>query len=244
MQHFDMKRPADSWRNLYVVAGFTTLVAMALFLFDVIAFFVWGPPPGTAEAWFTLLQNDRPRALLLLEFPMLLGGLLYVVTFLALYRALSPVNEGYAALAALCAFVGFTILLVTETAYPMMHLARQYAGTAGAAERVVYVAAAEGRIATATAGANLGGFLIEGAALLFSLLMLRGNAFSRLTAWLGIVGHGLDFARIALNLAFAPEDVTAVLLMIGGLPQFAWLILVGRALLRLGRGKVAATAAV
>ena len=49
--------------------------------------------------------------------------------------------------------------------------------------------------------------------------MLRSNVFGKKTAYLGIVGHGLDLTRIIMIFAFLPEGIGAILLMIGGLPQ-------------------------
>jgi hypothetical protein len=233
----DVGSPASSWNGLYKIAGVATLVMVGLFLFDLIAWIAVGPNPSTAEGWFTLLQNDRPRGLLLLSIPTLFGMMLYLVTFLALYETLRAVNHAYAALAALAAFVGLAIALVTHMAYPMVHLSGQYAHAATAAQRTLYLAAGEARIATTVTGANLGGFLVEGAALVFSLLMLRSTAFGKVAACLGILGHGLDLARTAMNLASVPENISAVLLMVGGLPQVVWLVLVGWGLFQLGQGQ-------
>ena len=95
--------------------------------------------------------------------------------------------------------------------------------------------AGEIKIANIVTGANIGGFLAEGAAVIFSILMLRSNVYGKTIAYLGIVGHGLDFIRIIMNLTFIPENISAILLMIGGLPQFIWLILVGIKFLQLSR---------
>ena len=89
-------------------------------------------------------------------------------------------------------------------------------------------------VATIT-GANIGGLLAEGALVIFSLLMLRSKIYKKSTAYLGILGHGLDLIRIIMNLAFLPEGLSAILLMIGGLPQFIWLIMVGRKFLQLAK---------
>jgi hypothetical protein len=226
--------PDPSWSSFYRVCGVATVLLMVLFLFDVVAWMARGPYPPTAEGWFTLLRNDRPAALLLLSFPTLFGTILYFLTFLGLGFTLRPVGGAYATLAALFAFVGLSVLLVTYPAHSLVLLGDQYAAATTESRRVLLLAAGEARMATTAAGLNLGGFLVQGAAVMLSVLMLRSRTYGKTLAWLGIVGHGLDFVRIVMALAFLPESIGAILLMIGGLPELLWLALVGRRLYQLG----------
>jgi len=208
---------------------------MALFFFDVIIWIALGPYPSDAQAWYSLLASSRPVGLLLLSFPTFFGMMLYCLTFLALYAALRAINQAWSGLAAFFAVLGLATLIITSSAYPLAFLSDSYAGAATEQQRQLLLAAGEVKIATAVPGAHLGGFLAEGAALLFSVLMLRsGSGFGKPTAWLGIVGHGLDFVRIIMILAFIPEELSSVLLWIGGLPQLLWQVLVARRLLQLG----------
>ncbi|MFB0554306.1 MAG: hypothetical protein ACETWQ_13445 [Phycisphaerae bacterium] len=226
-----------TWKSLYKISGVATLVMMMFFLFDIIVWIALGPYPRNAESWFVLLQNNRPVGLLLLSFPTLFGMMLYYLFFFALYSTLRQVNRAYTALAALFAFIGLTVLLVTNMAYPMVFLSDQYAAATTEPQRIFLLAAGETKIATINTGVKIGGFFVEGAAVIFSVLMLRSNIYGKKTAYLGIVGHGLDLIRIIMILAFLPERIGAILLKIGGLPQLIWLILVGRKFIQLGRDK-------
>lgn len=69
-------------------------------------------------------------------------------------------------------------------------------------------------------------------AVLISVVML-GGVFSRWTAWIGIVTHGLDAVHIVL-MPFAPS-AAAPLMIVAGLGYPVWLFLVGRRLLQLGK---------
>ena len=224
-----------TWTNFYKISGVATMVMMVLFLFDVICWIALGPYPSTAEGWFTLLQENRLVGFLLLSFATFFGMILYYLTFLGLYRILRQVNTAYAALAALLAFVGLAILLVTNMAYTMVHLSNQYAVATTEAQRVLILSAGETKIATAVTSVNIGGFLVEGAAVIFSLLMLRSDVFGKKIASLGILGHGLDLIRIIMILSFLPERIGTILLMIGGLPQLIWLFMVGRRFFQLAQ---------
>jgi len=208
---------------------------MLFFLIDVVCWIILGPYPENAEGWFALLQNNRLAGLLLLSFPTLFGMMLYYLTFLGLYNILKQVNKAYASLAALFAFAGLAILLVKNTSYSMVYLSIQHAAAATEHQKALLLTAGEINITTLNTGMNLGGFLVEGAAVLFSILMLRSDLFGKKTAYLGILGHGLDFIRIIMIMIFLPEAFASILLMIGGLPQLIWLILVGRQFLNLGK---------
>ena len=233
-----IKEIADSsWNGFYKISGVATFVIIVFFLIDIICWITLGPYPSNAEGWFTLLQNNKFVGFSLLSFPTFFGMILYYLTFFGLYSTLKQVNNVYTLLAALFAFLGLTILLITNMAYPMVYLSNQYQAATIESQKILLLAAGETKIATVNTGMILGGFFVEGAALIFSVIMLRSNVYGKIIAYLGILGHGLDLTRIVMILAFVPEKVAAILLMIGGLPQFLWLFLVGRKFLKLGWSK-------
>jgi hypothetical protein len=155
------KAAGCDWKGLYTIGGVTTIAMTLLFLCDIVFWIMLGPYPGSAQGWFTLLEEKRLVGLLLLSFPTFFGAILYYLTFLGLYHILRRVNPAYAALAALLAFVGLTILLVTHMAYPMVYLSAQHAAASTETQRSLLLAAGETRIAVTMTGVNLGGFLVE-----------------------------------------------------------------------------------
>jgi hypothetical protein len=80
----------------------------------------------------------------------------------------------------------------------------------------------------------MGGMLLQVAAVLVSVVMLRSSTFSKTTAYVGILTHGLDLLHIVLGL-FVPV-AGVVLMAISGPLYLVWFPLVGWRLLRLGRG--------
>jgi hypothetical protein len=231
------KTTTSEWNSFYKISSVSTILMMVFFLFDVIIWIALGPYPGSSEGWFSLIQENRLVGLSLLSFPTLFGVILYYLTFLGLYNILKQVHIAYATLAVLLSFVGLTILIVTNMAYSMVNLSDQYVIASTEARKILLLTAGETQISTALVGFNMGGFLVEGAAVIFSFLMLKSNVFGKKTAYLGIIGHGLDLIRIIMILSFLPEDIGAILLMIGGLPQFIWLVIVGIKFFHLGQGK-------
>jgi hypothetical protein len=70
-------------------------------------------------------------------------------------------------------------------------------------------------------------------AILICLVMLRGTAFSRTTAWVGLATHGLDLAQMLLGI-FVPAVKVAIMVVAG--PRYlVWFFLIGRRLIQLGR---------
>ena len=69
--------------------------------------------------------------------------------------------------------------------------------------------------------------------MLISLGMLNGKVFSKTTAYVGLVTHGLDLAHIIVDV-FLPGGIV-ILLAIAGPLYLIWLPLVGCGLFRMGR---------
>ncbi len=80
------------------------------------------------------------------------------------------------------------------------------------------------------------------AGVILSVLMLRGKAFNKAIAWVGIVGLGLLIASMPFAgytttgpTSTAVSAIAAVTYIGGGLLSLAWYILVGLRLLKLRR---------
>lgn len=80
--------------------------------------------------------------------------------------------------------------------------------------------------------------LIELACLMISVVMLRGNVFSRATAYAGILGNALLIVvEVILTSTSRLPDRGMLLAGAGGFSIVIWYLLVGRRLLQLGYGK-------
>ena len=235
-----------AWKRVYQIGGAAALLAAVLFLVDLVVLIALRPYPDTANGWFTLLQNNRIAGLLSLDILVVAGLVLWYPLGFALYGALRRVNGVYAAFAVGLAFAGVAVVIATDKTYAILYLSEQYAAATTDAQRSLLLAAGESAIASSNgtgAGANLGGLFAEGAALITSVIMLRSSIFGKATAYLGILGHGLDVARIIINLVFVPiaglafaSGIGGLLLAIGGTFQLIWYALVGWKLFQHGRG--------
>ncbi|HUW94783.1 MAG TPA: DUF4386 family protein [Anaerolineae bacterium] len=230
---------ADSaYKSLYKLGGAAALIVVVLTLSEVVGL-IFYPQPGTVSGWFMLFQSNRLIGLLDfwgLEVPMYA---MFTVVFLALYVVLRRANEGLMAIAVIFVLLGIGIFLATNNPFSMLSLGNQYAAATTDAQRSTFLAAGQAILANtnqrAVGGFNVGLFLVSVAGLITSSIMLRGNSFSRLTAYVGIVANALSLADY-LRQALTPSATIAVLLILpNALFLVIWYVLVGRRLFQLGR---------
>jgi hypothetical protein len=235
--------PGPAWKSLFKVGGAAALIATALFVVDIIVLLAGGVAPDSAQAWFTVLQDDRGAGLLQLFFTDIVGVVLVIPVILALYVALRQSSPAWPALAIAFALVGIPLVFATNANYSLITLSDQYAAATAEAERAALLAAGESVIAAgAGTGPLMATFFLPGALTMISAIMLRSPNFGRWIGCLGILAHGLDFlhavAFLILTPITNPETAYAIgapLLAIGGTMQLVWYPLIGVKLLQLGR---------
>jgi hypothetical protein len=211
------------------------MILIAYSLAMMVQMVVLGGQPANAVEAFGLLQNHRLVGLLRLDLPTIVVMPLYYLLFMGLFAALRRTDRANATLSTALAFAGVTLFLATPTALSMIPLSDKYAAATSDAARMQWQAAGEAVMAADIwhgTGAILGGVLLQAGAVLISFAMLRGGVFSKATAYLGIVMHGLDLLHIVCGL-FVPVS-GVVLLAIAGPLYPVWFFMVGRRLLQLG----------
>jgi hypothetical protein len=234
--------PVDSgWKSLSKIGGITVLIVFLLPLAEVAISYipgVEGATQGTVTVvdWFTLFQTHWFLGLRNLGFLNLIGVVLLAPTVLAIYSAIRRDHEAYAALSTILFFVGFAVYLAGSRALPMLLLSGQYASATTAAQRSLLVAAGQAMLAEGQSRAGLP--LVEFACLAISTVMLRGEVFSKTTAYAGILGNVLLIAVETILILFRTlPQWGMVLAVVAGLAMMSWYFLVGTRLLQLGYGK-------
>lgn len=226
------------------LGGIAAFILIVYSLATMVQLVVLGGQPATAAEAFNLLENHRAVGLLRLDLPTVAVMPLYYLLFLGLFAALRQTDRANALLSTALAFVGVTLVLATPTALSMLPLSDRYAAATSEAMRLQLLAAGEALMANDIwhgTGAMLGGALLQCGTVLISVVMLRGKVFTKATAWLGIVMHGLDLAHI-ISAPFLP--VSGVVLMAVAGPLYPiWFFMVGRRLLQLAARKGLATGA-
>ena len=217
------------------------LAAFALLVYSLgtlvqVAVIGMGAPADVAGV-FDMLHHNKLEGLVRLDLPTIVAMPLYYLLFLGLFAALRRVDLSNSILSAALAFVGVTLVLATPTALPMLRLSEMYATTTNEALKEQYLAAGHAVMALNlwhSTGAVLGAILLQIGAVLICYVMLQG-VFSKGTAWLGILMHGLDLTHLVCG-RFIPLTGMVMMAVAGVLYPF-WFFLVGRKLLQLARQK-------
>lgn len=225
---------ASDLSGLCRTGGIAAFVLIVYCLATIIQVVVLGGPPTTAAEAFTLLQKNKMVGLLRLDLPTTIAMPLYYFLVLGLFAALRHTDRANAILSTALTLVGVTLFLAMPTGLSMVPLSERYAAATTEALRIQLQAAGEAILATYIwhgTGAMLGGILLQGGLVLISVVMLRSRIFSKTTAYLGVLTHGLDLAHIVVGLLLPRFGV--VLMAIAGPLYPVWFLLVGRRLLQL-----------
>lgn len=224
----------DGLSGLCRVGGVAAFALILYCLLTIVQFSVLGVGvPPNAEGVFDILHDNWIEGLLRLDLLTVLAMPLYYLLFLGLFAALRRIDRASTLLSIVLVFAGTTLLLATPTGLSMLRLSDQYWAASTDAARMHYLAAGEAVMAIDIwhgTGALIGAVLLQCGALLMCWVMLRGQVFSKATAWLGLVMFSLDLAHI---FASHYPIVAAGLLAIAGLLYPVWFFLIGRRLIQL-----------
>ena len=227
-----------AYRRLYILGSIAALIVVLLTLSEVIILAI-NPQPATLSDWFALFHSNRLLGLLEfwgLEYPMYV---MFAIVYLALYVLLRKLDPSWMVIATTFALLGTAIFFATNNPFSMISLSDQYAAATTEAQRAAYLAAGQALVANtgqrAVGGFNMGLFLVSVAGLVVSAVMLRSHIFSRSTAYLGMLAHGLALADY-LRQALTSSAIVALLVILpGAVLLMVWFSLVGGSLYRIGR---------
>ena len=223
-----MSESNSNWRSLYKIAGVATIILLIYSLATMLIMFGAGVPPTTAHEILEMLSQNQLMGLLRLDALTTLVMPLYYLLFLSLFIALRKSHEVGATITLLLGSAGLTLFLAAPSFISWMVLSEKFA-IADQAQKTLLLAAGETILATDlwhSSSAFVGGLLLQTSMLLISLVMLRSNTFSKLTAWVGVVTHSLDLAHIPFLLFF--PTIGTILMIFGGTLYLVWFPLLAR----------------
>lgn len=224
----------SSFQKLYRLAGIATLLALGVNIVDV-ALGIGESElilPGTRDSveWFELFGSSRFEGMYMLGI-LNFGYLLFMIpVYLALFAVHYRQDFTFSLLALILFSLGLAIYVANNAAVPMDVLAEKYAAATTENERVLLEAAGEAVLARGedfTPAAFPGLILSSIAAVIISIAMLRGNIFSRVTAWIGIAGFTL-VSLFTVTATFLPGIYSISYYgfgAVGGLLTIVWFLL-------------------
>jgi len=233
----------SSWNWIYKIGGVAALIAVLIFLLDIVLTFGGGNIRyGTLTAidMFKLFQGNWLVGLRYLGFMNIISWTVSIPLFFALYAAHRRVFKPYAALALILYLVGVAVYISNNAAIPIFVLSVKYAAATTDAQRTLLAAAGEAILARGedfTPSSFYGLFVTGIIGIVFSFIMLRGRIFSKTTAYTGILGF-LLLSIYIIWATFVPVfyDMAMIFGIVGGILSTLWYILVARRLFQLGKG--------
>lgn len=187
---------------IYRIGAIAAILQLAAILGYSIALAILGPKPVTASDYFTIQQTSKAAVFLRGDFLLMVLIGLYIFTFPALYLALRKVNSTLATFALIFTFISALITFSTESTFSMVNLGEQYAAATDETQRSLLLAAGEAVIASDMwngSGAYVSGWMLQGAGVIISLVMLGSKEFGKITAYSGLISNGFDLIQHALH---------------------------------------------
>lgn len=204
------------WKWLFKVAGAAALISVLLVLMAIISHIVWPPPewaPGAAIDWFIRFQNNWLLGLLGLDLLIVIGLVLGIPLFLALYLVLRPAGESALTIAIAFALIGTVLHLTSNTAFEMLTLSQGYTAAVTDAQRAMFLAAGEATLSSYNGTAFHVSYLLGYIAkIIIGAIMLRSVVFSKATAYMGILAGvtGLFLYLPTIGLIFSIVSVVII----------------------------------
>lgn len=221
--------PGSSLKSLYTGGAIVALLQLASILAYSIVLGVLGPKPTSAEEYFAVYQSSVLEAFFRGDFLLMILIGLYLGTFPALYVSLHRLSPVYTALATVFTLIAVTLSFANESTFSLLHLGEKYVSATGEAQRAQLLAAGEAVIASdmwSGTSAYMTGILLQGAGVMISVIMLRSQDFSKVTAYAGLLGNGFDLVQHILH-PFTPS-ISAFITMFMGLFYLVWYPMLAR----------------
>jgi hypothetical protein len=230
------------WRSFYKFAALAGLLIVVVGLVDTVISMLGGEAHANNTVsvvdWFALFQTSRLAALGNLGLFNILTLSLGIPLYLALFNLHKQTHPSFGALAVFLFVMGTGIYISSNTVFSLLALSDQYA-MASEVQKPLLEAAGRALLAKGadlTPGTFMGFFFTQIAAMMMAFVLLGGGIFSKVNAWLGIIGFGFMVVFLVIA-AFVPAQFTKAIMISapGGLLLIAYQILLARRLFQLAR---------
>lgn len=219
---------ANGIQTLSRIGAIAAILMPAIIIIQMV-FFVTAPPPydGNAVDWFNIFQNNKLIGLIDFEFLMVLYMLLAIPVSLALYMLLRNTDPYLATLYITLTLIGVISFIVARPALEMLYLSTRYAAALTEAEKEIFVAAGEAKLAAFDGMAFHISYLLGSlSGLLISLVMLKTRSFSKTTSYVRIASSICDLGLYVPTVGIYISIFSVLFL-------FVWDILIARRLFQL-----------
>jgi hypothetical protein len=216
--------------------GLTCMIFLAYCIATMLIVFLLGPPPSTIEGYYIMLNESRLNGLLRLDILTVFVMPLYYLIFYSIYLAIKKENQELDLFSLIMVYAGLTLFLSTTSIFSYLSLSDKYILATSEIEKSRIIAAGEAVLSKDMwhgTSAFIGGILLQTGGVLFSISMIRGKVFNKITGYVGVLIFGLDLIHILIA-AVLPK-VSTIIMVIAGTFYLLWFPLVGFRLFKLSR---------
>lgn len=166
----------------------------------------------------------------------IIASTLMIPVFYSLYGAHRNSNKVFAEFALLVALISYAVFLSDNVAFPILELSKKYS-IANESEKILLITATEALFskgASHTPGTFPGFLLGQVGGILFSIVIIQGNIFNKITGIIGIIAFTfLLIFEILSSFISSLYQQAMIFAMIGGISALTWYVFVGVELLKL-----------
>lgn len=227
----------SNWKKLYRIGAVCAFSAVLVMVTESLltALPDGARTPLTITAWFDLFNRNWFMGMRNLGLINIIATTLMIPIFFSIFGLHCKDNSAFAGLSLIIFIASYAIFMADNTSFPMFELSRKYA-IADLESKKILLAAGESLLAKGsshTPGTFPGFFLADVAGVFFSVVMLHGKVFSKITGVVGIIAFGFLFLfEVSSSFIHALYDTSMIFIMIGGTFAIAWYIMTGLRLLK------------
>jgi hypothetical protein len=221
--------------RIYQVSGIAAWLQILTIIGMVLVGGFLGNRPGSASQAIEYAVQSPGLALLQNELTSVFIIVLYTFSFVGVYYALKPVDEGLSLLGLIMTLLAVAITSASHSGMSLLFLADKFALTNDPTLKKELIVAGEAVLSMDfwnSTGGYISGIMLQGSGVLLSILMLKSSFFLKWTAISGIISNGFDLVQHLLHPFY---DISAQLLMVAGPFYFVWYFLLGKNLLEIKR---------
>lgn len=223
--------PEDrQWKAYYKFLGFMAIVLFAIIPFQAAIYFI-ATPPKTVLGFFEVYQHNWMLGLLDLDLSLTLDNLIFMLVYIGFYNLLKKVNKPLATVGLVTAVISITLYVVSrEGLFSMMSLSGQYFAAATEAEKTSIATIGQAMLTIYNGTCFDVSYVLGGIAIvIFSVIMIKGNIFSKATGWMGLI------MGILMLVPPTAGKTGFVMSFLSLLPLMVWLIMIAMRFFKLGR---------
>lgn len=226
--------------RLYRVGAIASILQLVIIALYMVVVMVFGQRVESSEEFFLYQQDHFWSSLLRVDLMMLILIGLYLGNYPGLVLNLwkqAPITTLFASIFLL---IAITLSFAGESTFALLHLAEQYQAASSELERAGAMAAGDAILAGGwwhSTGSYMTGFLLQGSGVMISIVMLKSDHFSKVTAYAGMIGNGFDLLQHLLS-PFAPhfsEYLSFVMVA-----YLVWYPMMARDLIKLSKKQISA----